>query len=86
MTGRPDLNLPLTYPDRVSVGARIAELAADRFLMHYRVVSQHHGKVAAEGDGRIVSCDDQAKVKSVHPEALVARIRQLEGAALVEAL
>ncbi len=78
--------VPLTYPDTVKVGARVAELAADRFLMHYRVVSHRHGRVAAEGDGRIVSYDYKAKTKTALPEAIVARIRDLEGAALVEAL
>ena len=78
--------MSLTYPDRVSVGARMAELAAGRFRMHYRGVSRHHGNEAAEGDDRIVSYDDQAQVTSVHPEALVARIRKRGGAALVETL
>jgi acyl-CoA thioester hydrolase len=78
--------LPLTYPDTVAVGARIAELAADRYLMHYRVVSQHHGKVAAEGDGCIVSYNYKAKAKAALPAPIVARIREREGAGLVEAL
>ena len=77
--------LPLTYPDTVAVGARIAELAADRFLMHYRVVSRHHGKVAAEGDARVVSYDYKNKIKAVLPETIVTRIRELEGASLIEA-
>lgn len=74
--------LPLTYPDTVAVGARIAELAADRFLMHYQVVSQRHGKVAAEGDGRIVYYDYHAKTKAPLPEVIAARIRKREGAKL----
>ncbi len=78
--------LPLTYPDTLAVGARVAELAADRFLMHYRVVSHRHGRVAAEGDGRIVYYDYKAKTKVALPATIVARIRELEGAALVEAL
>ena len=76
--------LPLTYPDTVAVGARVAELAADRFLMHYRVVSHRHGRLAAEGDGRIVSYDYNAKTKAALPEVIVARIREREGAALVD--
>ena len=50
------------------MGAWIAELAADRFLMHYRVVSQHHE--AAVGDGRIVSYDDQARSSPCIPKPL----------------
>ncbi len=77
--------LPLNYPDTVAAGARVTELAAERFLMHHRVVSHRHGRVAAEGDGRIVSYDYNAKTKAAPPEVIVARIREQEGAALVEA-
>ena len=75
---------PLAYPDTVAVGARVAELAVDRFLMHYRVVSHRHGRVAAEGDGRIVFYDYNAKAKASLPAKIVARIREREGADLVE--
>ncbi len=75
---------PLTYPDTVAAGARVAELAADGFLMHHRVVSHRHSRVAAEGDGRIVSYDYNAKTKAKLPEVAVARIRGREGAALVD--
>ncbi|MBL0713735.1 MAG: acyl-CoA thioesterase [Desulfosarcina sp.] len=71
--------LPLTYPDTVSVGAKIVELMADRFLMHYRVVSHRHGKVAAEGDGRVVPYDFGAQTKTPLPEVISDRIRALEG-------
>jgi acyl-CoA thioester hydrolase len=74
--------LPLTYPDTVTAGARIAEISADRFLMHYRVVSHRHGKVAADGDGRIVSYNYKAGAKAPLPEVIVARIRELEGPGL----
>src|SRR5437016_14684059 len=31
---------PLTYPDTISVGVRVAELGADRFPMEHRIESQ----------------------------------------------
>src|SRR5215210_2137077 len=42
---------PLTYPDTVSVGARVPEVGDDRFLMEYVVVSRGQRRVAAEGEG-----------------------------------
>ena len=76
--------LPLTYPDTISVGARTVELAADRYLMEYRVVSHRHGKVAAEGEGRIVSYDYKSQRKAPLPAVTVNCIRGLEGPALTD--
>lgn len=76
--------LPLTYPDTISVGTRTVELAADGFLMDYRVVSHRHGKVAAEGDARIVSYDYNAGRKAPLPAEIVEQIRTLEGPALTD--
>ena len=42
---------PLTYPDTVSVGAKIVGIEEDRFSMKYVVVSHRHKRIAAEGDG-----------------------------------
>jgi acyl-CoA thioester hydrolase len=50
--------------------------------MHYQVVSRRHAKVAAEGDGRIVSYDYHAQTKAPLPEVIVARIHEREGARL----
>jgi acyl-CoA thioester hydrolase len=43
--------LPLTYPDRVRVGARATELRDDRFTMEYLVVSERLGR-RRRGGGR----------------------------------
>ena len=71
--------IPLEYPDEVEVGARVARLDTDRFLMEYAVASRNHGRLAAEGDGLIVTFDYDAKCKAPVPEAAVAAIRTLEG-------
>src|SRR5262245_11332785 len=47
--------IPLTYPDTMRVGAKITDIADDRFVMRYAVVSQRLQKIAAEGEGVIVS-------------------------------
>lgn len=70
--------LPLTYPDTVSVGARVSDIGDDRFLMHYAAVSHRHAKLAAEGDGLIVSYDYRALTKAPLPEEIRRRIRDLE--------
>jgi acyl-CoA thioester hydrolase len=71
--------IPLTYPDVVSVGAKISEIETDRFSMKYTVVSHNHAKVAAEGDGLIVSYDYRAQKKAPLPDEIKERIRVLEG-------
>ena len=49
--------IPLTYPDTVSIGARVTDVEGDRFTMHYRVVSHQHKKIAAEGEGLLIAYD-----------------------------
>ncbi|HJR07943.1 MAG TPA: thioesterase family protein [Pyrinomonadaceae bacterium] len=69
---------PLTYPDTVSVGTKISQVEDDRFLMKYTVVSHALGKVAAEGEGLVVSYDYRALKKAPLSEEIKARIRNLE--------
>lgn len=70
--------IPLTYPDTVSAAARVTGVEADRFVMEYAVVSRRHGKVAAAGEGLIVSYDYRGKKKCPLPEELRRRIGELE--------
>src|SRR5438105_4416186 len=46
---------PLTYPDTISVGARVAAVGTDRCTMAYLLVSHRLEAVAAEGQATIVS-------------------------------
>lgn len=69
---------PLTYPDRVSVGARVPTLNEDRFLMEYCVVSQNSGKPAAVGEGLVVSYDYRNNKKTPLPEDIRKAITDLE--------
>lgn len=75
--------IPLTYPDMLLVGAKVTKLAADRFTMNYAVASQHHQKIAAEGDGVIVSYDYRVNQKVPMPAELTRRITELEGAGVL---
>lgn len=60
---------PLTYPDTVHIGTRVAQLQEDRFLMEYIVVSQTLQKVAALGKGMLVSYDYRNNCKATIPQA-----------------
>ncbi|MFK7804378.1 MAG: acyl-CoA thioesterase [Anaerolineae bacterium] len=46
--------IPLTYPDTVTVGARITKIEPFRVTMHQIVVSHNYGKIAAEGSAIMV--------------------------------
>ena len=70
---------PLTYPDLVSIGARVARLGRDRFSMEYRAVSHKLDRVAAEGDALVVVYDYDAGRKSALSEDERAAICRLEG-------
>lgn len=69
---------PLTYPDRVSVGVRSEHLGEDRFTQQYILVSHRHGRVAATGDGTIVTFDYTANTKAAIPDRVRQRIEALE--------
>jgi acyl-CoA thioester hydrolase len=69
---------PLTYPDVVSVGARVADIGHDRFTMKYRVVSHRLSKIAAEGDAMLVYYDYRNNVKVPIPEEMKQNIHDLE--------
>lgn len=70
--------LPLTYPDTVSVGAKITAMETDRFSMKYVIVSHKHGKVAAEGDGVVVLYDYRENRKTAIPDDIRKRIAEIE--------
>ena len=70
--------IPLTYPDKVSVGARVSTVGDDRFTMEYYVVSHNHRRVAAEGIGLIVTFDYKENKKTPIPYELRRRIEELE--------
>ncbi len=64
---------PLTFPDTVAVGTKVIEVGEDRFTMRHRVVSRRHNRVAAEGDGVVVTFDYAAGRKAPIP-ALVRAV------------
>jgi acyl-CoA thioester hydrolase len=69
---------PLTYPDTISVSARISSVADDRFTMDHLVVSHNLRTVAAEGQGTIVTFHYGEGHKVAIPAEVRRRIAELE--------
>jgi len=70
---------PLTFPDTVSVGTRVAAVGVDRYVMQHRVVGHRLGKTAADGDVLIVAYDYSTASKAPLLEADLAAISAIEG-------
>lgn len=71
----------LAYPDRVTVGATVEDIAEDRFRMRYAVWSAALGRIAAEGEGTVVCFDYRENRKTEVPEAVRRAIARLEAQA-----
>ena len=70
--------MPLTYPDKVLIGAKVTNIEEDRFTMNHLVFSTIHQKVAAEGDAVVVAFNYRENKKVPIPDALRQRILDVE--------
>ena len=70
---------PVTYPDRLHIGARVIAVAADRITFEHKLVSERWADLAAEGQCVIVSMDYNSGVKAPLPASVLAGIASLEG-------
>ena len=70
--------IPLTYPDVVTVGARVDAIEKDRFTMKYSVISNKSKKAAALGEGVLVTFDYQKNKKALIPDEIRDGIMDLE--------
>lgn len=70
--------LPVTYPDTVIIGVRVTHLDVDRFIMEHILVSEHHQKIAAQGEAVTVTYDYDRLCKAPIPPLVRARITALE--------
>ncbi|MHB8091591.1 MAG: acyl-CoA thioesterase [Syntrophales bacterium] len=68
----------ITYPDDVLIGAKVTNIGKHSFMMGYCVFSASHQKMAAEGEGLIVTFNYQENRKVAVPEELRQRILALE--------
>jgi acyl-CoA thioester hydrolase len=76
--------IPLTYPDHVSVGAKVETIEKDRFIMKYAVVSHRFKKIAALGEGVLVTFDYKNNKKTLIPDKIRKRIIDLEKSVIQE--
>ena len=72
---------PLTWPDIIDIGVRVAAVGDDRFTFEHRIVSRKLQAVAAEGEGVVVTFDYRRGVKVPMPDELRRRIAALEATA-----
>jgi acyl-CoA thioester hydrolase len=70
---------PLTYPDEVEIGVRVASRGADRFEVEHAIYSRRLARVVAEGRGVVVSYDYDEGAKAPLPAAWLAAIERIEG-------
>jgi len=70
--------IPLTYPDHVTVGTKVDTIEKDRFIMKYAVISHKLKKIAALGEGVLVTFDYQNNKKTLIPDEIRKRIIDLE--------
>ncbi len=74
----------LTFPDTVSVGARVSAVDDDRFTMKYSAISHRLGKVTADGEAVIVSYDYRNNRKAPLDAVIRQRIKAVERRSKVE--
>ncbi|MEE9911298.1 MAG: acyl-CoA thioesterase [Deltaproteobacteria bacterium] len=70
--------MPLQYPDTIIAGTKILSMEEDRFVMGYEVFSTKHKRIAADGEGVIVTYDYRNNKKVPIPAALREKIMDLE--------
>lgn len=70
---------PVTFPDTLSVGARVSAIGEDRLIMEHIAVSQKLDKVAAEGDAVVVSYDYSVSRRTPFPQDIREAVTALEG-------
>ena len=74
-----DYRRPLTYPDKVHVGARVSKVGNTSFRMDHVIVSHNENEVAAEASSVLVTLDYSTGKPVPVPEKTREAIRKLEG-------
>ncbi|MBZ0273827.1 acyl-CoA thioesterase [bacterium] len=69
---------PVTFPDTVFAAVRVTDIEKDRFKLDFALASKRLGRVAATGEGTIVSYDYVEGKKIDLPAAWIDAIRAIE--------
>lgn len=70
---------PLTYPDTISITARVSKIETDRITLEHLIWSDRLGAIATEGQGAVVTFHYAENRKVPVPDELRRRIAALEG-------
>lgn len=77
-TTTADFKAPLTYPDTLSISARITSIHAKKFTMEYSVYSHNLHAIAGTGSALIVYFDYSQKQSCEIPNSIIKQIKRLE--------
>lgn len=69
---------PLSYPDRVGVGARVVDIEDDRFMVEHAIASEQKERIVATGQALIVAFDYDTQQKTTVPDAWLRAIERVE--------
>lgn len=75
--------IPLTYPDKVTVGVRTLKMAVDRITIEHIIISHEHQKIAAEGTSIGVAYDYKKQSKAPLSEEIRKRIIEFDNPEIV---
>lgn len=70
---------PVTYPETVHVGARVARIGRSSLAMEHRLVTESSGTLAAEGSSTVVVYDYARNRSHPVPDPVRRTIEALEG-------
>lgn len=70
---------PVTYPDRVQIGARITRLGRSSLTMEHVVYSEDQQRVVADSTSTLVVFDYNRQTSQPIPEDVRATIERMEG-------
>lgn len=74
-----NFRLPIVYPDRLQVGARVIEIGEKKYVMDHVIYSEEHDDVAADGDATVVSFNYSEDQTAPLPDELIRRMEKREG-------
>ncbi len=70
--------LPLKYPDKITVAARILSLDEKKLSMEYAVILTEEGSLAAEGDALLIGYDLKAGQSVNIPDDVIRKMKEIQ--------
>ena len=73
-----DFKLPVTYPDRITIGGRGVITGPKKIMMEFAVFSEQFGGIAATGHGLVVYFDYENGRSCEIPESIALAISRIQ--------